>query len=562
MRLKPKHKPKSAFQELRIRVRIGLGVAAVLVVLLYTHIQIIVKRLWSVPCFLQTIMPPGDANLYQITSPRRPMFESGIVNRASLAELFINHGYVTGIEVGVADGRFAEHMLLSCLSVQGFHWYLVEPYVNGALQKRLLTDWSVQGVSANRFTVYPYTSLARETVMGLPVVDLVYLDGLHTYNNVIKELFWYWPKVRPGGMMAGHDFCSSNSSLDAPKCGLYTEFKGDKKDTPVASQDDVVGAVYEWLQYHPGLELRWTSENFTRESLSRQGYDYDLVLTSTRNPSWFIYRPPKLCGGRVLRNGVISPAPDCPNTLSNGSCGSKVLMSIVLLYYGEADELRKLLRLFATSWDDELKHNVRIVVVDDGASTPAAPIASEMEDDLQLCVASVLEDIPWNIGGARNLGVYVSQSDYVFFMDIDCWPTPNLVNMLLDISSDPHAPDVLMDFPRTSNGIRIHPHPASMLIRVATYWHVGGCDEDFVGRYGYTDVHLKHRLHAYNKLSDTSLTLTIRSMSNVSAATLETDYRSIPRDSGLNKKLFEYKMSGIVPWSEDMLRFQWTVRQY
>ena len=32
-----------------------------------------------------------------------------------------------------------------------------------------------------------------------------------------------------------------------------------------------------------------------------------------------------------------------------------------------------------------------------------------------------------------------------------------------------------------------------MLTSPATYWSIGGADEDFVGHYGYTDVHLVHR---------------------------------------------------------------------
>ena len=29
---------------------------------------------------------------------------------------------------------------------------------------------------------------------------------------------------------------------------------------------------------------------------------------------------------------------------------------------------------------------------------------------------------------------------------------------------------------------------------VDSYWRVGGCDEDFVGNYGHTDVHFWHRV--------------------------------------------------------------------
>ena len=46
--------------------------------------------------------------------------------------------------------------------------------------------------------------------------DFIYLDGDHDYANVKKELFAYWPKVRPGGVLAGHDYCYSVATTDCP----------------------------------------------------------------------------------------------------------------------------------------------------------------------------------------------------------------------------------------------------------------------------------------------------------------------------------------------------------
>eukprot|EP00747_Dinoflagellata_sp_TGD_P023441 gnl/TRDRNA2_/TRDRNA2_129810_c0_seq1.p1 gnl/TRDRNA2_/TRDRNA2_129810_c0~~gnl/TRDRNA2_/TRDRNA2_129810_c0_seq1.p1 ORF type:complete len:449 (+),score=50.60 gnl/TRDRNA2_/TRDRNA2_129810_c0_seq1:36-1349(+) len=48
-------------------------------------------------------------------------------------------------------------------------------------------------------------------------LDFVYLDARHDRGSVLQELQAYWPKLRPGGVMAGHD---------------YTE-----QDDPDASQD-------------------------------------------------------------------------------------------------------------------------------------------------------------------------------------------------------------------------------------------------------------------------------------------------------------------------------------
>ncbi len=42
-------------------------------------------------------------------------------------------------------------------------------------------------------------------VRKVPKADYIYLDGEHTYGQVIKDLENYYPKLRGFGIMAGHD---------------------------------------------------------------------------------------------------------------------------------------------------------------------------------------------------------------------------------------------------------------------------------------------------------------------------------------------------------------------
>jgi len=70
----------------------------------------------------------------------------------------------------------------------------------------------------------PSEDLARMYLSGLPVnvrtgdaiaaatrypessLDLVFLDDCHTTTHVELECLAWWPRVKPGGLMAGHDF--------------------------------------------------------------------------------------------------------------------------------------------------------------------------------------------------------------------------------------------------------------------------------------------------------------------------------------------------------------------
>jgi len=135
--------------------------------------------------------------------------------------------------------------------------------------------------------------------------DFVYLDGAHDYENVKAELEIYYRRVQPGGIFAGHDYCTNctlepsllQTQLVPPLCGLYTGVRtGGGRAKPagqhVADMGGVVRAVLQWIQeLHPNLMVRVTSEDFTRSSLTKHGLDYDSILTKTRNPSWWLIKP-------------------------------------------------------------------------------------------------------------------------------------------------------------------------------------------------------------------------------------------------------------------------------
>ena len=91
------------------------------------------------------------------------------------------------------------------------------------------------------------------------------------------------------------------------------------------------------------------------------------------------------------------------------------------------------------------------------------------------------------------------------------------------------------------------PHPAVCLLRVEDYWNVGGCEEDLVGHYGWTDPSFWYR--------------SIGKLHVVTFSDLYLDYcpeceADIDRDNPHNHRLHEEKKhSG--NWSTDFVRFKW-----
>ena len=41
-------------------------------------------------------------------------------------------------------------------------------------------------------------------------VDYIYVDARHDYCGVTQDLETYWPKLRGGGILAGHDFVTNH----------------------------------------------------------------------------------------------------------------------------------------------------------------------------------------------------------------------------------------------------------------------------------------------------------------------------------------------------------------
>jgi len=206
--------------------------------------------------------------------------------RAYFSQLFQQGGFRVGMEVGVADGRFSEHFLLS--------------------MKDTVSDWWEQRGIGKTMDKHFYKNFSTDTAFLAQVSDkssdFIYLDGAHDYKNVKQELVLMFRKVRPGGVLAGHDYCNHGEPgleckgcNDIPKCQPYSAY-GVKRGKPrygrAANQNGVVKAVQEYLvETHPELELLHTVEDFTRESLAQDGLDYDLVITMSRNPSWYFFIP-------------------------------------------------------------------------------------------------------------------------------------------------------------------------------------------------------------------------------------------------------------------------------
>ena len=148
-----------------------------------------------------------------------------VLTRAGFGILCNGSGLLgMAVEVGVHQGAFAAEFLELW---QGRRYIGVDPWrVIDGYSEVLISSNSLDQAARDRDyelaqrVIAPYRDraellkatseeAARTLADGL---DFVYIDGAHDYANVCRDSALWWAKIRPGGILAGHDF----ANVDTP----------------------------------------------------------------------------------------------------------------------------------------------------------------------------------------------------------------------------------------------------------------------------------------------------------------------------------------------------------
>lgn len=116
-----------------------------------------------------------------------------------------------GLEIGTAEGFTTEYLLETIPDLQLFG---VDPYVeyidwDGNMPQAEANYKSIQAIAekyGERYNHFTTTSDRALTHFDDETLDFVFVDGLHTYDQVKKDIANYYPKIKKGGFIIGHDF--------------------------------------------------------------------------------------------------------------------------------------------------------------------------------------------------------------------------------------------------------------------------------------------------------------------------------------------------------------------
>jgi len=130
-------------------------------------------------------------------------------NRTQLADLLHDKEYKYGAEIGVFQGVHSK-ALLERVGLQIL--YCIDPWVDYRMVKvrsgehNYAETLKLLEPFGNRVNIMRLASLDAVSRFQPHMLDFVYIDAKHDYVSVKDDILNWLPKIRKGGMIAGHDY--------------------------------------------------------------------------------------------------------------------------------------------------------------------------------------------------------------------------------------------------------------------------------------------------------------------------------------------------------------------
>ncbi|MDP6794098.1 MAG: class I SAM-dependent methyltransferase [Verrucomicrobiota bacterium] len=141
----------------------------------------------------------------------------------------------TGVEVGVQEGIFSEHILnhwkgSTLFSIDAWQNFDASEYIGIAnraddQQICLYANTTLRlRPFGERSIVWRMTSEQAASVMSDNTLDFCYIDADHRYEAAKQDIDLWLPKVKSGGIICGHDYVSDGNlynKADGSLIGLF-----------------------------------------------------------------------------------------------------------------------------------------------------------------------------------------------------------------------------------------------------------------------------------------------------------------------------------------------------
>lgn len=160
--------------------------------------------------------------------PWYPRLGGSDVTRNALAVLFGEIGFSTGAEIGTRTGEFAQVL---CRANPQLTLFCVDPWeaypavISQERQDRRYAA-AVRALSPHDARIVRKRSLDAVDDFDDGSLDFAYIDGDHLFDMAIQDIIRWAPKVRPGGIIAVHDYHPFTGSDVIWAVNAYTHCHG------------------------------------------------------------------------------------------------------------------------------------------------------------------------------------------------------------------------------------------------------------------------------------------------------------------------------------------------
>lgn len=159
------------------------------------------------------------------------------ITRKALPALFASRGYTSGAEIGVWHGGFASKLCavnpslkLICVDAwESFHGYVDSKGAALKTRQQMVHAERTARAELARFSCDIRKGISVDVARTVPdrSLDFVYIDGDHSYDGALLDLRVWTPKVKRGGVIAGHDYCVNPAKPFIDVIGAVKTFVAD-----------------------------------------------------------------------------------------------------------------------------------------------------------------------------------------------------------------------------------------------------------------------------------------------------------------------------------------------
>jgi len=111
-------------------------------------------------------------------------------------------------EIGVADGVSAIYLAKElALRNKNFKLYMVDNMsYGGFIQQKTIYENIIKSGLGKYIEVIPYDSVTASKLFNDGFLDFIFLDSSHEYDETKESIKAWYPKLKDGGIFAGHDY--------------------------------------------------------------------------------------------------------------------------------------------------------------------------------------------------------------------------------------------------------------------------------------------------------------------------------------------------------------------